>query len=158
MTAITDNHMLKIPTASEFINSQVSDCEKEKRRAIKKINEQIERVINYIREASNGEHYMKVYKEIRLSLDVEKDAIGMQEVLSNLKSLGYRFTVLDHNVYMDMVKNESDECREHSHDIFSTDAIGNCGKSFDERNYKPSIHTVSFQHRKPKSWLIMYTK
>lgn len=150
------NTSLNIPTAETFVADQKTSRQRWINQNIVNINKQIEDVFKYINTASNGEHYLKIYREIIITLDVEKNIDGMQDVCTSLKQLGYSVTLFDKNIYDDYLLEHQHESVVHpdNYHIFDTSAIGNGGQSFDQRVYLK----VNGFSRKVKSVMILKTK
>lgn len=145
---------LKIPTAQEFVSTQEHQKTIWVNEAIKSICKQIESVFDYIKNASNGEHHMKVYKEVIISLDTGINDVGMQQVKEKLKLMGFKISMYDIDNWERIVENNVNENRVYEYNIFSTMDIGNGGQSFDKRHYKE----LNGFPRKVKSVMILSTR
>ena len=148
---------INIPTAKQFLDDQIKQKNIWKNEAIKHINKQIENVFKYITNSSNGETHQKVYKEIRISLDVDKKSLGMSDVVAYLNEVGYSVSLYDVDAFNKLLGDQSNENRVYDYDIFDTSVKGNGGESFDTRTYKP-IRGIGLIHRQVKSWIVLHVK
>lgn len=146
---------LKIPTAQEFVTSQEQQKTIGVNNAIKSICKQIEVVFDYIKNASNGEHHIKIYKEIIISLDVDIHDIGMEQVIEKLKLMSFKVSMFGIDNWKTKLANESNTNYVYDHDIFSTMNVGNGGQTFDERHYGGR---GLLPKRRVKSVMVLHTK